>query len=151
MRKFFGSAWFVLLTALLLGGTTAGAYALLSPNGANVGNAELVDAMTIAGWVLGPAVALLSLIVMFVLNGIRRLVRVRKMLSLDLTVLLIGVLPWLAFSYQIAALEPRNTKFAVAVIDFAGEPLFVGSFLATVFIVIFFLLALLFRSKKRST
>jgi hypothetical protein len=148
MRKFFGSAWFVLLTALLLGGLTAGAYALLRPTGADVGNSELVNAMTIAGWVLGPAVALLSLILMFVLNGIRRLMRVRKILSLDLAVLLVGVLPWLAFSYQIAALEPRNTKFAVAVIEFAGEPLVTGSFVTTVFVLIMFVLALFLRPKR---
>ena len=97
MRRFLASAWFPFLSCLILAGVTAGALALLKPTGDDVGNSEVVKWMKIAGWATGPVMGLLSLIGVFIINGIRRIVRLRKVSVLHPLIALLGTVPWLAF------------------------------------------------------
>lgn len=132
MRRFLASGWYPFLTALVLGGVTASAYALLKPDGADVGNSQIVEIFTIAGWAAGPVVALLSLILAGILNLIRRIVRLRQAAVLHPVTVLLSVMPWLVFSWQLTD-EPRFTAFARAAIDFVGRPMLWGSLAASLF------------------
>ena len=150
MRRFLASAWFPFLTCLILAGATVAAYALvLKPSGADLPS-DALNIGKIAGWATGPVMALLSLIVIFILNGIRRLLRIRMIGWLHPVIVLIGIAPWAAFAWQMVMNEPRYTPVARVVIDFAGKPLFLGVFAAIVFVVLMSLLALLFRGTTSS-
>ena len=135
MRRFLGSAWFPFLTCLVLGGVTAAAYAMLQPSGADISNGQLLKAMQIAGWAVGPVIAVLSLLIIGILNTIRRIVRLRTVGVLHLVVVLCGAVPWLIFSWIILD-EPRYTAFARGAIDFVGRPMLWGSLAALIFAII---------------
>lgn len=135
MRRFLASLWFSLLACLILGVGTVAAYALLKPLGADVGNSEVVRWFTIAGWAFGPAAALLSFIGIGILNLIRRIVRARKVNVLHPVIVLVGIVPWLVFAWQITG-EPPYTSFARAAIEFVGRPLLWGSLASTLFVLL---------------
>lgn len=135
MRRFLASAWFPLLTAVLLGGVTCAALAALRPDAALIGNEQIARVVRIAAWGIGPAAALLSLILAGVLNLLRRIVRLRRVAVLHPVVALLSVAPWLALSWQLTD-EPRYTAIARAVIDFAARPLLWGALAATLFIML---------------
>lgn len=129
MRRFLASAWFPFFISLVFAGVTVAAYAVLQPNGEDIGNSELQRIATIAGWAIGPVAGLLSLIVAGILNVIRRIVRLRKVRLLHPLVVLLSVGPWLVLSWQLTE-EPRYTPIARAVIDFAARELLWGSLIA---------------------
>ena len=146
MRRFLASAWFPCLTALLLAAIPAAAVALLKPTGDDVGNFEVVRWMKIAGWAAGPGMGLLSLILMMILNGIRRIVRLRKVSLLHPLVALCGTVPWLAFGWILLD-EPPFTAFARAVLEFIARPMLWGGLVATPFVLLLSI-PLLFPAKK---
>ena len=78
MRRFLASAWYPFLTAVILAGVTVAAFAMLSPTGEDVGNGNVVSAFKIVGWAIGPVMGVLALLKMIILNGIRRIVKLRK-------------------------------------------------------------------------
>ncbi len=147
MRRFLSSAWFALLMCLVLAGVTVAAYAVLQPTGEDVGNSQVVTAFQIAGWAAGPVIGLLSFIVICILNLIRRIVRLRKKGLLHPVTVLIGIVPWLVFSWVVMD-EPRFTPFARAAIDFVGRPMLWGSLTATL-LTILLSIPLLFSSSKK--
>ena len=135
MRRFLASAWFPLLTALLLAAVPAAAVALLQPTGDDVGNFELVKWMKIAGWAAGPVMGLLSLILMMILNGIRRIVRLRRVALIHPLVVLCGTVPWLVFGWVLLD-EPPFTAFARAMLEFIARPMLWGGLVATLFVLL---------------
>lgn len=142
MRRFLASAWFPLLACLLLAGAQTLAFFLLSPDGSDVGNGEIVRVFGIAGWAVGAAAALLSFLLICILNGIRRLVKLRKAAVLHPLIVLLGILPWLLFGVQMVAYEPRFTPFARAFIAYVGAPMLWGALAASAFAILGFLLLL---------
>jgi hypothetical protein len=135
MRRFLASAWFPVIASLaLLVGTLGGAL-WLPPFPGNQAAAALGDqgaALIQAGaWALGPVVALISFVTMSVLNGVRRLARVRRVGILHPLVILAGIAPWLTLGWQLVLEEPRYTSLAVVVIDVFARPLLLGSLIAS--------------------
>lgn len=147
MRRFLASAWFPFLTALLLGGVSVAAYALLKPTPDNISNGEIIRAFTIAGWVAGPAVALIGWLLMMILNLLRRLLRIRKVNVFHPLVVILGIAPGVFLAMDLTIFENRYTPFARAAIDFVGRPLLWGSLAAAIFIVLMSL-TLLFPKQK---
>lgn len=144
MRRFLASAWFPVVTCLVLALGTVGAYMLvLKPTGADIGNSQIQEIAKIAGYAAGPVLALVSLILAFILNGIRRLCRIRTVSWLHPVVVLVVLAPWIVFAWTMVMDEPRYTPIARAVIDFAGKPLFLGSAAALAFVILVSLLALI--------
>jgi hypothetical protein len=131
MRRFLASAWYPLLICLVLAGATAGAFALLAPTDDAVGNAEIAKWARIAGWAVGPFAAIDSLIGIFLLNGIRRLLRIRWIAILHPVVILLVVGSWLVFAWILAG-EPPFTPIGRAVVPFVARPLLWGSLAAVV-------------------
>lgn len=151
MRRLLASGWFPVLTMLVLAAATVLSYVLvLKPTGADIGNDQILNAAKIAGYAIGPVAALLSLLLAFILNGIRRLCKIRTICWLHPLVVLAAVLPWCLFAWQMVMEEPRYTAVARAVIDFTGKPLFLGCTAALAFILLCSLLALIpSRSTKK--
>ncbi len=141
MRRFFGSAWFAFLTCVFLAGVTAAAFALLAPTGENIGNTQIHDAMKIAGWVAGPAIALLAFILILILNGLRRLFRIRQVALLHPVVVFLGILPFLILAWELAG-EPPYTPIARGVTEFIARPLLWGAGSATDITILAFIITL---------
>jgi hypothetical protein len=146
MRKFLASFWFYFLICLVLGGVTAAAVAILKP-GADISNDQLLLAMKIAGWAAGPVIALLSLILIGILNLLRRLMRVRKTAFLHPIVIIVGIVPWFVFAWTLTD-EPMYTDFARGAIEFVGRPMLWGSMVA-ILVTLLFSIPLLFPSKAK--
>lgn len=147
MRRFLASAWFPFVACLALAAVSTGAYALMRPTGEDVGNSQIIAAFQIAGWAAGGVMAVLSLFFVFVLNGVRRIIRVRRVRWLHPVVVLAGLLPWMLFGWNLVMVEPRYTPFARAAIDFVGKQMFLGAFGAAVLVIVLSL-GLLLPSKK---
>lgn len=148
MQRFLSSAWFPFCAALVLAAGCAGAFVVLKPLGADVDNQEILKAFRIAGWAAGPVIALLALLTMLILNGVRRILRLRSVGFLHPIVVLLGLAPWVVFGFQLTYREPRFTPFGRAAIDFVGVPLWWSSLLAVAFTVLVSL-PLLVPQKKR--
>ena len=146
MKRFLSSAWFPFVTCLILAAGATAAFALLKP-GADIDNGELSHAMTIAGWATGGATALVSWILIGILNLIRRIVRARRVSILHPVVVLIGVFPWVVFAW-IMLDEPPYTMFARAAMEFVARPLLWGSLLATLFTLVMSIPVLIPSKKK---
>ena len=146
MRRFLGSAWFALLVSLVLAGVTLAAYAVLKPTGEDVGNSQIVQAFTYAGWAAGPVIALLSFLLIAIVNLLRRMFRLRKIALLHPVTVLVGILPWFIFAWIVTD-EPPFTPFARAAIEFVARPMLWGALVAIIFTLVCSL-PLLFSKKK---
>lgn len=137
MKKFLGSAWFAFLTTLVLAGATVAAFVFLKPMGNGIDNFTIKEIFSkYVGWAAGPVAALVSLLLIFILNGIRRIIRLRRVSLLHPIVILLGLLPWVALSWDLVMVEERNTQIANAIIDFVGRELFLGCAAAIVFVLV---------------
>ncbi len=135
MRRFLGSAWFPLVVCLVLAGVTAGAFALLAPDGESIGQSEIAKWAGIVAWAIGPVAGLLTFLKIGVLNLIRRLVRLRRVEWLHPVVILIGTVSTMVFAWIMAG-EPLFTPIGRAVVAFAGRPLLWGSLIATLLTIV---------------
>lgn len=147
MKRFLSTAWFPFLMCLVLMGVTVAAYAGLHPTGEGINNNQIIMAFGIAGWAAGPVIGFLSFVVICLLNLIRRIVRLRKTPLLHPITILIGIVPWLVFSWVILD-EPRYTDFAEAAIDFVARPMLWGSLVGTLLTIILSI-PLFITSKKK--
>lgn len=137
MRRFLASGWYPFLVVLAFAGTTAGMVAVIDPAAtSDTGNGTIVRYASVAAWAVGPVLALLSLLLMGMLNGIRRLFKARGAAWLHPVVVLLGLSPWLAFGWQLTMNEPRHTPIARAVIDFAGREMLAGALAASLLTVL---------------
>lgn len=146
MRRFLGSAWFPLFICLVLAGVSAGAYKLSAPTGESVGNSEIVHAFGIAAWAAGGVAAVLSFLLIGVLNLLRRLFRVRRVGLFHPLVIILGLLPVLIFMWEVAG-EPPYTAFARAAVIYIARPVLQGT-LAAILATLVLSIPLLFRKKK---
>lgn len=127
MRRFLASAWYPFLIAVVLAAAATAAHALLPVLDSGTTNDQLLKAFAIAGWAIGGVMGLLSLLLMFILNGIRRMLRLRNVAIGHPIVVLLGICPWCVWGCQLLFNEPRYTPFARLFIDTLGRPMFVGS------------------------
>jgi hypothetical protein len=147
MKKFLGSFWFTLLMCLVMGGVTALAVVMLKPTGAEIDNYQLKMAMQIAAWAAGPVMFVVSLILIGILNLIRRIVRLRRVPLLHPIIIIIGLGVWFVFAWVITD-EPLYTDFARGAIEFVARPMLWGSMVA-ILLTILLSIPLLIPSKKK--
>jgi hypothetical protein len=149
MRRFLSSAWLPFTASLVLGVGCAVAFVVLKPTGADVGNDAVLKWFKIGAYATGPVSGVIAFLTMAILNGSRRIVRLRNVALLHPLVVLLGLLPWLAFGYQLVFNEPRFTPFGRAAIDFIGAPLWWGSLAGCAFAILCSLTLLIPTKKKR--
>lgn len=148
MRRFLASAWYPLLISLVLAGAAVAAHALLPVLDSGTTNDQLLKVFAIAGWAVGPVMGVLSFLLMLILNGIRRLLKLRAAAIGHPVVVLLGICPWSVWGCQLLFYEPRYTPFARLFIDTVGRPMFVGSAVACLLAVILALGLLIPSGKK---
>lgn len=147
MRAFVASKKFSALTFLLLAAVATASYFFLKPTGADISNSEIIRIFTLIGWFTGLAITVLSLILFGVLKLLQKIFGLSASLMASALVLLLSILPWLIFSWVLLG-EPRYTNIAKAIIDFIARPMLWGSLAASLFVVIFGLIAILSPQKK---
>lgn len=147
MKKgFVAGLGFPVSACLVLALATVAAYALLSPDGGDIYNEQIINVFSLGGWGVGPVMGLLSFICIGILNVMRRLFKMRNVHALHCPVVIAGILPWLIFGWVLTG-EPRHTPIARAIIDLAGRPMLLGAIAATGFAVLVGLFTLLPKKK----
>jgi hypothetical protein len=135
MRRFLASAWYPFCVCVDLAIATAVAFAVLNPTGADIGNGKIQRIVTMAAWAVGPVFAVLSFLLIGILNLLRRLFRIRKSAWLHPLIVLAGIAPSLVFSWVLMD-EPRYTPIARAIIDFGARELLWGTLVASLIAII---------------
>jgi H+/gluconate symporter-like permease len=144
---FLHGGWFPFLFFLLYAAACVAALFILKPTGGDIGNATILKIFKTYAIAMGPVLAFLSLILMYVINGMRRIVRLRRVRFLDPVTVLLGVSPWLIFGWELAYREKRYTDIARAIIDFVGRPVYFASVAVCVIAALWLLLCLFSRRK----
>lgn len=139
--------WFPVLTCAVAAVATAASFGVLSPSGADIGNDQILRIAKIAGWAVGPVMMIISLLIIGILNLIRRIIRLRKVGGLHAATVIAGIIPWLIAGWNLTA-EPRYTPLARAVIDFIARPMLWGAVTSIAFAIIVALSQLLPARKK---
>lgn len=128
-KSFINSAWFPLLGFLLYGGSFMLVYSNLNPVAKDITNATILKIFTdysiYVGWVLG----LLSLIVMYVLYLIKKIIRLGWLSLLNPIILIVSILPWFFMARQLVYFEKRYIDIAKGLITYLGEPLLQTSYI----------------------
>ncbi len=79
----------------------------------------------------GVAFGLLSLLLMYLLFGLKALLGMGRSGLGAPVVLMLGYAPWAAFGYQLLYREPRYAMIAKAIIAFLGQPLMLSGMAMT--------------------
>ncbi|MDO8468216.1 MAG: hypothetical protein Q7S29_00460 [Candidatus Peribacter sp.] len=144
-RGVLHSGWGPLLWALLFVAVYAAAYFLQKPSALVVSNAQLKDIFDTYGIAVGPALALVGLIVMYIVALLKRIVGLRRFKILNPLVVLAVALPALAFGYQLAYREKPYTDIARGIIGSLAMPFLIASAVVSALAVVWFLLILIRR------
>jgi hypothetical protein len=132
-KSFINSAWFPLLGFLLYGVSFMIVYSNLDPVAKDITNATILKIFTdysiYVGWVLG----LLSMVVMYVLFLIKKLVRLGWLYILNPIILAVSILPWFLMARQLVYFEKRYIDIAKGLITYLGEPLLWTSYIIFAF------------------
>lgn len=134
MKRFLSSAWYPFLISLLLAGAMAAVFWILEPSGEAIGSYSVAEAFTkyFVGYAAAGVVGLLAFLAICIVNLIRRIVRLRQVSWMHPIAVILGILPFLIFGWELTYVEPRFTPIARAIIDFIGEPMYAGSVIAVV-------------------
>lgn len=125
---FFHSALFPLFTFFVY----AGFFYLLFNGDIRVpdmSNNEIVGIFQKYGVYAGLIIAFLSMLIMYVLYGIKKLVRLGKLGIINPIILALSFLPWYLFANQLVYHEKRYTDIARGLISFLGEPMLDATYL----------------------
>lgn len=147
MRRFLASPWFPLAICIVMAAATTSAFSSLHPDGRDVDNEQIVRAFSLIGWGVGPVIGILSLIVISILNLIRRRMRIRGVSILHPIIVLAGVVPWLITAWNLTV-QPPYTAFARATIGYVGRPMLWGALIACITALIFSIPLLVSTKKK---
>ncbi len=98
---------------------------------------------------LGIVFAFLSYLVYLTLGGIKRLVGLKRFVSINPFLLGAAILPWLVFARQLVYFEPRYTDIARALISFVGEPLLAASIFGLILAALWLMLLIMKLILKR--
>lgn len=134
-----------LLWALLFLGAFLAVYFLQKPSELVINNSTIQGVFDTYGIAVGPVFALIGLLIMYILAGIKRLLGLRKFRVLNALVVLCASLPALAFSYQLAYREQPYTDIARGIIGTLAMPLLLSSLLVSVLAAVWFLVILIKR------
>ncbi len=122
-RSFINRAWWPLLAMILFAGVYYVSYQMLSPAPTDIDSTKILDIFDKYAQYFGFALAILSLLLWYVLYGIKSLLRLGKCSLVNPLTYLLGVVLWGALAYQIYFREPRFTNIGRAIIDYVAAPL----------------------------
>jgi hypothetical protein len=111
-----------------------------------INNSTIKDVFTKYGLLAGPVLALLAMLTMYLLAGIKRIIGLRRFRFLNPIVILVVMGPLLAFGYQLQFLEPKYTDIARGIIGYLALPLLISAGSVCVLAILWLLITLLRRS-----
>lgn len=132
--------WTLLFLALFLG-----SYAILGHSSLVIESEAVRTFFSKYAIYVGPALALLVLIVLYLLAGIKRLIGLRKFRILNPCIILAVMVPLLIFGYQLQFREHRYTDIARGIIGYFAQPLLVSAGVVSCFALLWFLWILIRR------
>jgi hypothetical protein len=132
-----------LLWSLLFLGLFVAVFYLQKPTTLAVDNATIKMIVTKYGAASGTVLALLGLLIMYFIAGIKRIVGLRRFRILNPLVVLVVALPALAFGWELLYKEPRYTDIARAIIGYLAQPLFLSSLVISALALLWLVLLLL--------
>ncbi len=139
-KPFPHGAYFPLIALIIFAGTFYLSQLLIAPSGDSISNSTILDIFEKYSGLFGIGLGFLSLLLCYVLIGIKKLVRIGKIAILNPLVLILSHLPWLLFAIQLKYKEPRYTDIAKAIIDFSATPMLYASIaliaLATIWLLV---------------
>ncbi|MDD5055103.1 MAG: hypothetical protein PHZ00_02430 [Candidatus Peribacteraceae bacterium] len=111
-----------------------------------INNGTIKNVFSEYGLLAGPVLALLAMLTMYILAGIKRIIGLGKFRFLNPVVILIIMGPLLAFGYQLKFREPEYTDIARGIIGYLALPLLISSGVVCVLAILWLLITLLRRS-----
>jgi len=97
----------------------------------------------------GVIAALISLLVYYVLIAVKKIVGLKKIKFINPMLWILAVLPWYFFARQLVFDEPRYTDLARAIISYVGRPLYSASIAAIWFGILWLVVSLVLKFKKK--
>lgn len=122
-RSFINRAWWPFLAMLLFAVIYYLVYWFIGPAPEDIDSEKILNVFETYGQYFGFALAILSLLLWYVLYGIKSLLRLGKYSLVNPVTYLLGVGLWGILSYQIYFNEPRFTNIGRAIIDYVAQPL----------------------------
>ncbi len=122
-KNVLNSALFPLLAFLLIGLVYMAVYAFIKPVAKDIVNETIAKIFKNYGMYFGWVFALLSLVIMYVLYLIKKIVRLGKFQITNPIILIASLLPWYFFAKQLLFHEKRYTDIARGIITYVGLPL----------------------------
>jgi len=122
-RSFINRPWWPFLAMILFAAVYFVAYQMIAPESTDISNLKILGIFDKYAQYFGFGLAFLSLLLWYVLYGLKSLLRLGKFRLVNSITYLLGLLPWGIFSYQMVFKEPRYTDIARAVIDHVAQPL----------------------------
>jgi len=145
-RGVLHSGWGPLLWALLFAAIFVAAYFAQKPSTLVINNATIKEVFATYGIAVGPVLALVGLLLLYVLALIKRIVGLRRLKILNPIVVLLVSGSALAFGYQLAYREQPYTDIARGIIGSLSMPLLIASAVVSVLAVLWFIV-ILFRRR----
>lgn len=122
-KSFLNSALFPFLGFILFGLAYMAVFFYLKPVAKDIVNTQILGIFKkfsmYVGWVFG----LLSMIAMYFLYLIKKIVRLGKVGIINPVILFASVLPWYFFALQLLYHEKRYTDIGRGIITYVGQPL----------------------------
>ncbi len=128
-KSFINTAWFPLLGFLLYGASFMWVYSNLDPEAKDITNATILKIFTDYSIYVGWALGLVSMLAMYILYLIKKLVRLGWLYLLNPIILVASVLPWFLMARQLVYFEKRYIDIAKGLITYLGEPLLQTSYI----------------------
>ena len=150
-RGFLNSGIFPLLAGILFGLAYMAVYWYLKPSAADIGSTQILDIFKKYGMYVGWAFALISMVGLYILYGLKALFRLGRFGFLNPVLMLAAIFPWYFFADQLLHHEKRYTDIARGIISFVGSPLHYSVLVMSALSGLWFVLALLFFIFKKKS
>ncbi|PIR48898.1 hypothetical protein COU80_01810 [Candidatus Peregrinibacteria bacterium CG10_big_fil_rev_8_21_14_0_10_55_24] len=144
-RSLLHSAAGPLLWAFFFVAVFLAVFFLQKPSLLVINNETIKQIFTSYGIAVGPVVAFLGMLAMYIFAGLKRILGLRKFRILNPLIVLVVFVPLLTFGYQLAYREKPYTDIARGIIGTLAMPLLLSSLLVSALAVLWFFVILLRR------
>lgn len=144
-RGVLHSGWGPLLWTMLFLGCFYAVFFLQQPSQLVISNATIKEVFGTYGVAVGPVLALLGLLILYVLALLKRIVGLRRFRVLNPVTVLFVSLPALAFGFELAYREKPYTDIARGILGSLAMPLLVASAVVSALALVWFVWILLRR------
>ncbi len=143
------TALFPLIAFIFFGVVYMIVYSILKPVAKDIQNVQIAEIFTKNSLYVGWVFALLSMIAMYVLYLIKKIVRLGKVNFINPIILLGVLIPWYLFAIELIEKEKRYTDIARGIITYVGAPLLWTTYILAGLAVVWLIVLLIIKLIKR--